>query len=133
VIAEHPDFPQGYRLQCDVALRMSHAELLTACSEELARLTPDDPKTVSLQWASAMARSDLDEAERLLARAEAVGVPSESVAIMRDAVARKLPWFLRAVSERATTIGLATVLAALVCLMLVLRRGARSQRAATSV
>ena len=40
-------------LRCEVDLRFKDIPALEACTAELAKMAPKDPKTISLQWALA--------------------------------------------------------------------------------
>ncbi|HLK88998.1 MAG TPA: hypothetical protein VKZ18_03835 [Polyangia bacterium] len=72
-------------LRCDVALRFNDYPALEACTAELARKAPDDPKTVSFQWALAIEKGDRSAAEGLMDRARARGVSADNVARMQHA------------------------------------------------
>ncbi len=77
--------PQLPSLRCEVALRFHDDRALATCADELGRVAPDDPKTISFQWALAIANRDPVTAEKLIARARGVGMPQEGVATMERA------------------------------------------------
>ena len=68
--------------RCEVALRFADLPSLAACTDTLRRTAPDDPKTVSFQWALALQRHDRSTALRLLDRARAMGMGKDGVAKM---------------------------------------------------
>ena len=70
------------RLRCEVALRFDNTGALEACTAELAKLAPKDPKTVSFQWALALKKHDRTTALQLIDQARGVGMSSEGIAKM---------------------------------------------------
>jgi hypothetical protein len=93
-------------LRCEVALRFKDVPTLEACTAELSKLAPNDPKTVSLQWALAVEKRDRGTAISLLDRARSVGVSATVLAKMEQSTRAIL---LRRV-ERLTLLVLAVVL-----------------------
>jgi tetratricopeptide (TPR) repeat protein len=75
-------------LRCEVAVKTADLPLLETCTRGLARLAPDDPKTIVFQWNLAMQRRRGTEAERLLERAKDFGVPKDNVALMVEVTER---------------------------------------------
>ncbi len=69
-------------LRCEVDLRFKDIAALEACTAKLARLAPNDPKTVSLQWALAVEKRDRTSALGLLDRARGLGVSAAALAKM---------------------------------------------------
>jgi tetratricopeptide (TPR) repeat protein len=85
-------------LRCQAATKMKDSGALQACTAVLAKAAPDDPKTVVFQWTLAVMRGDGAEAARLVRRAQALGVASESIARMSGvAPSRWSSWPTRAV------------------------------------
>jgi hypothetical protein len=72
-------------LRCEVALRFRDTSGLEACAGVLAKVAPDDPQTVSFQWALAVDKHDRGEAARLVQRARILGMSQEGVARMERA------------------------------------------------
>jgi len=72
-------------LSCDVALRFDDRAALEACTAELARRAPRDPKTVSLQWALALQKHDRGAALGLIDLARETGMSAEGLAKMEKA------------------------------------------------
>jgi tetratricopeptide (TPR) repeat protein len=70
-------------LECEVGLRTSNVAQLEECTAALAARAPDDPKTISFQWALAILKGNFGRAEQLIARARALGMPAQSVASMQ--------------------------------------------------
>ncbi len=80
-------------LRCEVALRFGDTPALEACSAELGKTAPNDPKTVSFQWALALRKHDRATALQLVARARGMGVSQDGVARMEQAT-RQMTWRL---------------------------------------
>ena len=72
-------------LRCEVDLRFKDFPALEACTAELAKMAPQDPKTISLQWAVAVQKQDRGEALALIARARSAGMNSDGLARMERA------------------------------------------------
>ena len=72
-------------LRCEVALRFADAKALAACTDILRQIAPNDPKTVSFEWALALQRHDRSAALQLVDRARGVGMSKEGVAKMEEA------------------------------------------------
>jgi len=75
----------GLHLQCELAMHDADVPLLRQCSGELAALAPDDPKTISFQWAAAMRAGNGAEARRLVERARAMGMKPAGLRKMEKA------------------------------------------------
>ena len=69
-------------LGCEVALRFKDIPALESCTAELAKKAPNDPKTVSLQWALAVEKRDRTTALSLLDRARGLGLSAAALAKM---------------------------------------------------
>ncbi len=69
-------------LRCEMDLRFKDIPALEACTAKLAQQAPNDPRTVSLQWALAVEKRDRTAALSLLDRARAVGVSAAALAKM---------------------------------------------------
>jgi hypothetical protein len=69
-------------LKCDVALRFRDMPALELCTAELERLAPNDPKTISFEWALALENRDGEAARRLIDRAKSTGMNSAGVSKM---------------------------------------------------
>jgi len=69
-------------LRCEVAVKLADVAQLQTCTQSLAALAPDDPKTVVFQWTLATMKGEKQRAQELLVRARAVGVAQEGVARM---------------------------------------------------
>lgn len=74
-------------LGCELAARLEDTARLEACTGTLASIAPDDPKTITFQWALAMKEGAYDKARGLLERAEKSGMPEAGVDQMRQAIA----------------------------------------------
>ena len=72
-------------LRCEVALRFGDTPALAACTDVLSKIAPNDPKTVSFQWALAVRQHDRSGALQLVDRARGVGMSKDGVAKMEEA------------------------------------------------
>ncbi len=75
----------GNDLECELALHTSNVPKLQECASALAATAPDDPKTISYQWALAVRQRDFRLARQLLDRARTAGVQSVSLESMQQA------------------------------------------------
>jgi tetratricopeptide (TPR) repeat protein len=71
-------------LRCDVALKFEDVKALESCTQELAKLAPKDPRTVSFQWALAIQKKQRSVALRLIDKAREVGVSTSGVTMMES-------------------------------------------------
>ncbi len=109
-------------LRCEVALRFSDTAALEACATELGKTAPNDPKTVSFQWALALAKNDRTAALQLVDRARGVGIGSDGIAKMEQAVHRMSRRRLERFGRLAVTAALAALALALAFRHLAQRR-----------
>jgi hypothetical protein len=72
-------------LRCKVAVRFQDTAALETCTQQLAKSAPNDPQTVSFQWALAMAKNDAGEARRLVDRAKGLGMAAPGLEKMEKA------------------------------------------------
>jgi hypothetical protein len=70
-------------LRCEVAVALSDAKMLEACTAALTRLEPNKTQTVVYQWTLAMMRGQNEAAGRLLERAKKMKLPSENIERMQ--------------------------------------------------
>jgi hypothetical protein len=100
-------------LSCDVALRFNDRPALESCTAELARKAPQDPKTISFQWALAVQNHDRGAALGLIDRARELGMSSDGLAKMQKTTrAMTLRWFGRMVAAGAIAALFAALLVA---------------------
>ena len=71
-------------LRCEMDLRFKDIPALEDCTARLARQAPNDPKTISLQWALAVEKRDRGAAMTLLDRARSLGVNATALAKMQE-------------------------------------------------
>ena len=96
-----------------MALRFKDTPALEACTAELARKAPRDPKTVSLQWALALQRHDRGAALGLIDRARQAGMSPDGLAKMERATrAMTLRWFGKLVGGALAIALISTLLVA---------------------
>jgi hypothetical protein len=73
------------RLRCELAIRVADQKVLESCTAALVKLAPDDPQTVSYQWALALMVHDKAKATALIDRARALGMAPDGLARMERA------------------------------------------------
>lgn len=71
-------------LRCEVGIKAKDVAMMETCTQVLAKLAPDDPKTVVFRWSLAVMKGQGAEAERLLVSARAAGVAHESIERMES-------------------------------------------------
>ncbi|HEX3849482.1 MAG TPA: hypothetical protein VGF76_01745 [Polyangiaceae bacterium] len=74
------------QIQCDVASRLSDEKQLKECTSVLQAKAPNDPATVSYEFALALQQRNYSEGQRLLARAKAAGIKPDGIQKMETAV-----------------------------------------------
>jgi hypothetical protein len=99
--------------RCEVALRFQDTPGLAACTGTLSRIAPDDPKTVSFQWALALQEHDRSKALQLLDRARSMGMAKDGVAKMERATRQMTQRLVGRFTLLALGAGLAAALLAL--------------------
>jgi tetratricopeptide (TPR) repeat protein len=77
-------------VQCQLATRIEDRRGLEACTQVLAKLAPNDPKTISFQWTLAMLRGDMSQAQKLFAAAKEKSLNPEAVETMQKAMQAEL-------------------------------------------
>ena len=120
----------GIHIQCELAMHNSDVAVLQQCSGELAAIAPDDPKTISFQWAAAMRAGNGAEARRLIERARVNGMKAAGLQKMEKATDALDSGFGR----RALKAGVVVVSvfgAVLLALVLWRRRGPRPAASAS--
>jgi tetratricopeptide (TPR) repeat protein len=73
-------------LECEIGVRTANRAQLEECTAKLAAAAPTDPKTISYEWALAMVKGKLDQANLLLDQAKAKGLKPEGIARMKAAL-----------------------------------------------
>jgi hypothetical protein len=79
---EHADVATVSGLECQLAVKIDDIGRLTACSTQLAKLAPSEPRTTVFLWTLAMRRGDRARAAELIVQAHLVGVDSTLLAEM---------------------------------------------------
>lgn len=120
----------GIHVQCELAMHNSDVALLQQCSGELAALAPNDPKTISFQWAAAMRAGNAAEARRLVERARATGMKPAGLQKMEKAT-DAMDSGLGGRAVKAAVVVVTVFAAALLALMLWRRRGPRQTASAS--
>src|SRR6185503_3389473 len=123
-------------LQCEVGLRLEAVDRLKECTAVLAQLAPNDPRTISYQWALALKQGDFKKAEELVERAKTTTMEPEGIKKMQEAIVleRSLP---RRIERHSNLIAFGAIViaalgAALGITKLLRRRAARLRPAASS-
>ncbi len=81
-------------LQCQMATRTSDLPQLRTCVVGMVQQAPDDAKTITYEWALAVADHHPEAAGKLLERAEAAGVAPETIAQMKKAASQHATWLI---------------------------------------
>jgi hypothetical protein len=120
----------GAHLQCELALHDGDTALLESCTSRLKADAPQDPKTISFEWALAIRKGDRGEAHRLIGEAKATGMKPEGVARMQEQTDKLVlkSWMSKWVAPLLVTVALATAL--VVSLVFARRRRGLRQRLA---
>jgi hypothetical protein len=85
-----------WMFRCEIALRFGDHDGLVACTRELTRLAPRDPKTASFQWALAVQDHDRGRARAAVDRARLAGMSPAALHQMETATrAMTLRWLGR--------------------------------------
>jgi len=64
---------------CQVGVKIKDVPMLEKCTAALAKVAPDDSKTVIFKWSLAVEKGQRDEAARLLDKAKDIGIVPESL------------------------------------------------------
>jgi hypothetical protein len=102
-------------LDCEIGLRLEDVKRLDACASALATTAPDQPRTISYQWALALAQKNFGAARAAIERAKASAIPVEGLHRMEEATVRAEPLWRkvardwRVISAGATLVGAALI------------------------
>jgi tetratricopeptide (TPR) repeat protein len=96
VIAHMRQDPNGLAaaddLECEVGLRTSNVAQLKECTPGLAARAPNDPRTISYQWALAVAQNKFGDADKFLTLAKSAGVTPHDLERMSKLAAAHERW-----------------------------------------
>jgi predicted Zn-dependent protease len=67
------------QLRCQAGVKLHDVKMLETCTAALAKLAPDDAKTIVYQWDLAVRKGKNAEAARLLERAKDLGLPADNI------------------------------------------------------
>jgi tetratricopeptide (TPR) repeat protein len=105
-----PQSTVPYEIECQLGLRLQDRARLQHCTDRLGALAPEDPKTLSLQWAYALQRKDYGSARELLDRAKTAAISPEDLHRMQEATRTAEPLWRRSLTSpwvwSATALGL---------------------------
>jgi tetratricopeptide (TPR) repeat protein len=76
-------------IDCEYGLRASDMGRLEACSKNLAASAPNDPRTITYQWALALGQDRFDDARALIERARKTAMKPEGIKAMEAATAER--------------------------------------------
>jgi tetratricopeptide (TPR) repeat protein len=115
------------QVECDLATRIDDFKRLDNCVQVLTRLAPKDPKTLSIAWARALRRGDIDEAQRLVAEAKKSAMQPDGIQTMEQATSDELR-LPRRVARHWASLVLAscTAMAVAIALMVAGKRRSRA-------
>jgi hypothetical protein len=77
----------GVQMQCEVAIRTGDVAKLQECTATLAAATPNDPATLSFEWALALRQGHKEEATKFLEAAKTAGLSDSAIKAMQDEMA----------------------------------------------
>jgi tetratricopeptide (TPR) repeat protein len=97
--AEEQSGVAAFEVACTIGVRLQDVKRLEECTAGLRSKAPDAAQTVAFEWALALRRGDYREAERLVDRAQGVGMMPERVSKMREATVKALPIWRRALAD----------------------------------
>jgi tetratricopeptide (TPR) repeat protein len=126
---ELPKNSSADEIACGLGAKLHDLQRLERCTENLVRLAPDQPKTVSALFAYALERGDRGQAKELILKAQASEMPPEMVRKMAAALEAKQPLWLRGLRNPWGIAALLLAVAAAIAAGFGLRR--REQPAAT--
>jgi hypothetical protein len=110
------------RLRCDIALRLEDMQRLTECTAALHALAPNDPTTLSYEWARELRRRDYAAVRQLVERAKHSGMSPEVVQSMQHATEQALsPWGRALALWRSNTRNLVALVAALLLALIAVK------------
>jgi tetratricopeptide (TPR) repeat protein len=95
------------QLECEHALRLNDMQKLDTCVAKLVKGAPNDPKTITYQWAAALGHERFDEARRLIAEARKTAMAPEGVKAMESATAAQASILGRLQRRSKLVIGIA--------------------------
>jgi len=126
-VIEHLNTQEGTRglateLQCEVGARLEDAKLLDACTTALAASAPDAPKTISYQWALALARKDFAQARALIDHARTTEMPPQGIQQMEAATAAAEPLWRKTLGDWRVPASASVVIAAAIVFFAARRR-----------
>jgi tetratricopeptide (TPR) repeat protein len=82
-------------IECELGVKLEDEVRLTRCTSVLAKTTPNDPHTLTFEWALAMKRRNYAEARRLLAAMAKTPMTPAALAELREATDVAAAWWRR--------------------------------------
>jgi tetratricopeptide (TPR) repeat protein len=109
-------------LQCEIGSRLEDVKRLESCTTALAKSAPDDARTISYQWALALARKDYAGAHAVIDHAKVTKMPPEGIRHMEAATLAAEPLWRKAWRDWRVSAGATVILTAALALRLARRR-----------
>lgn len=113
-------------VDCRVGVKLEDRARLESCTQVLAKLSPQDPHTMTFQWSYAMLRQDYREAKRLIVSMDKTNMNRQALAQAREATENASAWWRRPLTDwrYAVALGVALISGA-IGILLLRRRMAR--------
>lgn len=92
-------------IDCEYGVRASDMVKLAACSKKLAASAPNDPKTITYQWALALGQERFQDARGLIERARKTAMKPEGIKAMEAATAQRSSIMARLAKRPTAVVG----------------------------
>lgn len=122
-----PDLAQG--IECELGVRNEDLKRLEQCTQALANKEPKGARTITYQFAYALARKDERGAAELIQAAKGAALPAAAIQKMESSLTLARPAWRRFLGSWQFVLALATFIAAMGAVVLATRRRLRPQTA----
>lgn len=92
--SEHEDGPAAV-VECRLGVKIEDKVRLQRCTQVLAKLSPNDPRSMTFMWSYALLRKDYSEAKRLVAAMQKASMPGPALAQVKAATDKACAWWRR--------------------------------------
>jgi hypothetical protein len=125
-----PEVGAASEVQCKLGLRLNDEKRMAECTEQLNRIAPEDPKTISYAWLYAIMRLDQKGAWEAVERAKQAKLEASAIEMMETSTRNlRSPWVRAFFQHRRTVVSAATsALLALIAVLIFRRRAQRGQQ-----
>ena len=110
-------------IECELGVKLEDEKRLANCTSVLAKTTPNDPHTLTFEWALAMKRHNYGEAQRLLTVMSKTAMVPTALAELRAATDKAAAWWRRPFTDPRYGVGLLLLIGG--CVLLVVRKRAQ--------